>query len=92
MFQNLTPEQQQAIIDSVSQGGGSGATTTGRDGVRRDRDLTSPETVRPKDTDETDGRDVEDSTRTEGDLTLRELQRLQDEENLAPARAAYPRQ
>ena len=82
-FQNLTPEQQQAIIDSMSQGG-TGTTTTGRDGVRRDRDLTSPETVRPKDADETEGREVEDSTRTGDDLSLRELQRLQDEENLRP--------
>ena len=82
-FQNLTPEQQQAILESMGQGG-SGSTTTSRDGVRRDRDLTSPETVRPKDSDETDERDAEDGTRTEDELTLRELQRLQEEGDLRP--------
>ena len=40
-FKNLTPEQQQAILEQM---GGSGETDT----VRRDRDLTAPETVRPR--------------------------------------------
>ncbi|MBK6348594.1 MAG: SLBB domain-containing protein [Proteobacteria bacterium] len=40
-FQNLTPEQQQAILEQM---GGSGQTGT----VRRDRDVTAPETVRPR--------------------------------------------
>ena len=42
-FQNLTPEQQQAILEQM---GGSGQTGT----VRRDRDVTAPETVRPRTT------------------------------------------
>jgi protein involved in polysaccharide export with SLBB domain len=40
-FQNLTPEEQQAILGQM---GVSGQTGT----VRRDRDVTSPETVRPR--------------------------------------------
>ena len=42
-FKNLTPEQQQAILEQM---GGSGQTGT----VRRDRDVTAPETVRPRTT------------------------------------------
>ncbi|MGB7741051.1 MAG: SLBB domain-containing protein [Steroidobacteraceae bacterium] len=45
-FQNLTPEQQQAILESM---GNSGGGTTTRDGVKRDRSLENPETVRPRD-------------------------------------------
>ena len=46
-FQNLTPEQQQAILEQM---GGSGQTGT----VRRDRDVTAPETVRPRTTGDED--------------------------------------
>ena len=46
-FQNLTPEQQQAILEQM---GGSGEAGT----VRRDRDVTAPETVRPRTTGDED--------------------------------------
>ncbi len=46
-FRNLPPDQQQAILESM----GSGA----QGGVRRDRDLAVPETVRPRDTDASRG-------------------------------------
>jgi polysaccharide biosynthesis/export protein len=45
MFQNLTPEQQQAILESMG-GGRDGTRSTG--GVRSDRRLQFPETVRPR--------------------------------------------
>ena len=44
-FQNLPPEQQQAILESMGKSGGTG--TSRQDGVRRDKDLASPESVRP---------------------------------------------
>ncbi|HWJ06048.1 MAG TPA: SLBB domain-containing protein, partial [Steroidobacteraceae bacterium] len=44
MFRNLPPDQQQAILDAM----GSGGVSSGSSGVRRDRDLASPETVRPR--------------------------------------------
>ena len=47
-FRNLPPDQQQAILQ------GMGSTTQG--GVQRDRDVTSPETVRPRSVDGTVGR------------------------------------
>lgn len=47
-FQNLPPDQQQAILQSM---GGKGQT-----GVQRDRDLKAPETVRPREVDATGGR------------------------------------
>jgi len=47
-FRNLPPDQQQAILQSM--GGGT------QNGVRRDRDVTSPETVRPRSVDTADGR------------------------------------
>jgi protein involved in polysaccharide export with SLBB domain len=48
-FRNLSPEQQQAILQ------GMGGT---QDGVKRDRDVTSPETVRPRSADDVSGRGV----------------------------------
>jgi protein involved in polysaccharide export with SLBB domain len=51
-FRNLTPEQQQAILENMGSGSSSGTTTT-RDGVRRDRDLETPETVKPREVGET---------------------------------------
>jgi protein involved in polysaccharide export with SLBB domain len=59
VFRNLSPEQQQAILDSMGNGGQSG--------VRRDRDLTSPETVQPRSVDET----VQRAKSAEDELELR---------------------
>jgi protein involved in polysaccharide export with SLBB domain len=50
-FKNLTPEQQQAILEQM---GGSGETDT----VRRDRDLTAPETVRPRTLEDDEAKDL----------------------------------
>jgi polysaccharide biosynthesis/export protein len=75
MFRNLPPEQQQAILESI--GGGGGVTT--RDGVRRDPDLQSPETVRPQADDETDRRDRATDSRTRLDSRF-----LDDEFELRP--------
>src|SRR5512137_629930 len=61
-FKNLTPEQQQAILEQM---GGSGQT----DMVRRDRDVTAPETVRPRTTDTTTT-DEEDASALPVDLGL----------------------
>lgn len=44
-FRNLTPEQQQAILEQM---GGSGQSS----GVRRDQDVIAPETVRPRTLDD----------------------------------------
>jgi polysaccharide export outer membrane protein len=44
IFRNLPPDQQQAILEAIG-----GATSGGSSGVRRDKDLPSPETVRPRD-------------------------------------------
>ncbi len=43
-FRNLTPEQQQAILDSMGRGSASG--------TRTDRQLSFPQTVQPRKTDE----------------------------------------
>lgn len=42
IFQNMSPEQQQAILESM------GGTSTARGGVRSDRTLDFPQTVRPR--------------------------------------------
>jgi protein involved in polysaccharide export with SLBB domain len=47
MFRNLPPEQQQAILQAI--GAGSGASGSTSSGVARDKSVTSPETVRPRD-------------------------------------------
>jgi polysaccharide export outer membrane protein len=52
-FQNLTPEQQQAILEQM---GGSGQVGT----VRRDRDVTAPETVRPRTAGDEDDEDADE--------------------------------
>ncbi|WP_129645416.1 SLBB domain-containing protein [Peristeroidobacter agariperforans] len=45
IFQNMSPEQQQAILESM--GGGNASAAGGLGGVRSDRKLTFPQTVRP---------------------------------------------
>lgn len=97
MFQNLTPEQQQAIMESMGTGGRSG----GRPGtgVRSDRQLQFPQTVSPRRTTDRDGLDDEESRdrsvprepRLKGDdtilisLELREFERSPDEERVQRA-------
>src|SRR5215213_6780328 len=44
-FQNMTPEQQQAIMEAMGSGGSSRSRESG---VRTDRRLDFPETVRPR--------------------------------------------
>lgn len=55
IFQGLPPDQQQAILESMSGSRGTPSTTT-RNGVRTDRPLDFPQTVRPRsrDSDEED--------------------------------------
>lgn len=89
MFQNLTPEQQQAVMESMG-GGRSGKSGTG---VRSDRQLKFPQTVSPrratdKDEQEEDGtgRTVPREPRLKGDdtvllsLELREFERSPEQE------------
>jgi polysaccharide export outer membrane protein len=58
IFKSLPPDQQQAILEALSEGGAK------QPEARRDRDLDMPETVRPRDVEEErdreDGRDVLD--------------------------------
>jgi protein involved in polysaccharide export with SLBB domain len=49
-FRNLSPDQQQAILQGMSG--------TSQGGVQRDRDVKSPETVRPRSVDGANGRGV----------------------------------
>ena len=55
IFQNLPPDQQRAILDSMNRGG----TTTGpsTSGTRSDRQLKFPETVRPRGREEEEDED-----------------------------------
>lgn len=46
MFRNLTPEQQQAIMQSMGAGGSAGSLGAGR--IRSDRELRFPQTVTPR--------------------------------------------
>src|SRR5688572_24090825 len=51
MFRNLPPDQQQSILDSMG-GGNAGTSRSSATGVRSDRKLDFPETVRPRLDDE----------------------------------------
>jgi hypothetical protein len=53
-FRNLPADQQQAILEELGGGASSG--------VRRDRDLSSPETVRPRTVDGTTDRESESAS------------------------------
>jgi protein involved in polysaccharide export with SLBB domain len=61
IFQNLPPEQQQAILESLNRGGTTGTLPTSR--PRADRQMRFPETVRPR-----PSRDDEDVDTGEDDL------------------------
>lgn len=62
MFQNMTPEQQQAILEAM--GGGTSSSSSSRgSGVRSDRRLEFPQTVRPR---TTTGDDEESQVTTPG--------------------------
>jgi len=63
-FKNLTPEQQQAILESM--GSGSGAQT---DVVRRDKDLATPETVKPRQAYPNEGAAADESQNPYADQT-----------------------
>ena len=52
LFQNMTPEQQQAIMESM--GGGRSSSPSPRSGVQSDRKLNFPDTVRPRSADADD--------------------------------------
>ncbi|WP_161966104.1 SLBB domain-containing protein [Steroidobacter cummioxidans] len=54
MFQNMNPEQQQAIMEAM---GSSGSSTSPRTGVRSDRKLDFPSTVRPRNQNKNDEND-----------------------------------
>ena len=54
-FQNMSPEQQQAILETMGGRGDSSSSIIGaspRSGVRSDRKLSFPQTVRPRSSDE----------------------------------------
>jgi len=90
IFQNLTPEQQQAILDSMNRGSTTGPTNR----PRADRPLRFPETVRPR-TSTDEGEEETDQDRFTGGiprvprlkgndtvlltLEIRQLQRLAPE-------------
>jgi polysaccharide export outer membrane protein len=65
IFRNLPPDQQQAILESLGSSGSGSASRDG--GVRRDRDLSSPKTVRPDGT--TNGRDGAEGREEGEDVT-----------------------
>lgn len=60
MFQNMSPEQQQAIMEQMGVGTGassSSGTPSARSGVRSDRKLNFPQTVKPRSTDSDEDED-----------------------------------
>lgn len=59
MFRTLSPEQQQSILESLNRGGGSTGSSTSGSGVRPDRNLMFPQTVRPRDRDEDEDGEAE---------------------------------
>ncbi|HKQ13591.1 MAG TPA: SLBB domain-containing protein [Steroidobacteraceae bacterium] len=89
IFQNLTPEQQQAILDSMNRGGSSGPTNR----PRADRPLKFPETVQPrtprKDEEESAGEEqvaggVPREPRLKGNDTVLLTLEIRQLERLAP--------
>src|SRR5262245_16874066 len=71
VFKDLSPEQQQAILESMGGRDGSGTT---RSDVRTDRSLNFPRVVRPREGEREDQLDLETGVRKEprfkGDDTL----------------------
>ena len=71
LFQNMTPEQQQTILESMS---GGRSTPTPRTGVRTDRQLQFPDTVRPR--SHKSGQDDQDDWEMSTDGTMKRVPRL----------------
>jgi polysaccharide export outer membrane protein len=72
MFQNMTPEQQRAVMEAMTGGStGSSGSRSGR--VRADREVEFPDTVRPRDPDR--DRDDDDDAFTTDENGMR-VQRL----------------
>lgn len=67
IYQNLTPEQQQAVMETMTGGSGGGS---GDSGVRSDRSLRFPQTVSPRRA--TDGADDEEENEERGSRRPRE--------------------
>lgn len=69
IFQNLPPDQQQAILESLGRGG-----TLSADGVRSDRQLLFPDTIRQRQRDRMEDEDAADTdqreTRFKGEDTI----------------------
>lgn len=63
IFRNLTPDQQQAILDSMSGGGSSSSSSSD---MRSDRRIDFPETVRPRDSSDDEQADEDGLTGTRG--------------------------
>lgn len=59
MFQNMSPEQQQAILEAM---GGANSIPAPKSGVRSDRKVEFPQTVRPRSTADSEDRDDAFST------------------------------
>jgi len=90
MFRNLTPEQQQAIMESMGVGGSTGGIGSGR--IRSDRQLQFPQTIIPRRSDsedsdlEFDAQGVPSEPRLKSEdtvllsLELREFERSTEEE------------
>ena len=76
-FQNLSPEQQQAILEQMGGSGQAGA-------VRRDRDLKTPETVRPR-------TEADDATR-DPSQEIQDMQGIQGIQGTQGSKAMPPRE
>jgi protein involved in polysaccharide export with SLBB domain len=74
-FQNMSPEQQQAILEAMTGGSSGNAIPTPRTGVRTDRPLKFPETVRPRGSKQQESDDEED-WELAPDGTMKRVKRL----------------
>lgn len=73
-FQNMSPEQQQTILESMTGGSTGTAVPTPRTGVRTDRPLKFPNTVRPRASKDDD--EDEESWELAPDGTMKRVRRL----------------